>query len=404
MKRALLILIALAGAAYGAGAPVHVPFVARLADNGMPITGNNHDLVVELYANATGGTAIWSEERNPVPISSDGLVYLELGAVTPFPDGTFDGATKYLQLTIDGQITTTRIPVDSAPYAISANSATTATTATTANDATMLGGKPAGDYQPVVTGATCTMGHFLSSIDPATGAATCMPDSVYTAGTGLVLTGNAFSVDPTKFQARVADACGPNAAIASINQDGTVNCQSVPSYTAGNGLSLSGTQFSIDPTKTQARVGGSCSPGFAIRVIDQTGNVTCEPTGGGGGSSPTPVGGSDANSAVYTSNNTYGDISGDVGPSVTVSIGASGSAIITVTADMAPTAGAQGYMSFSGAGITASDAMALNSSGTTSATFYVTGLSPGTQTITAKYKTNNKNVTLSSRHLVVTPL
>src|SRR5690242_18129798 len=233
MKRALLILVALAGAAYAGGAPLNIPFVARLADGGMPITGN-HDLLVELYAAGSGGTALWSEERNPVAIPADGLLYLDLGSVTPFtnPSMIFDGTTKYLQITIDGQISTSRIPVESAPYAINASTASTAdtaTTATTANNATNLGGKPPSAYQAAIM-STCTAGTFISAINPSTGVATCTPENVYTAGTGLSLTGTAFSVDPTAVQSRVTGTCGPNAAIGMVKQDGTVTCESFPTY------------------------------------------------------------------------------------------------------------------------------------------------------------------------------
>jgi hypothetical protein len=39
----------------------------------------------------------------------------------------------------------------------------------------------------------------------------------------------------------------------------------------------------VDPTQVQRRVIGSCDVGNAIRVINDAGTVTCEPTGGGGG-------------------------------------------------------------------------------------------------------------------------
>jgi hypothetical protein len=57
-----------------------------------------------------------------------------------------------------------------------------------------------------------------------------------------------------------------------------------PSYTAGFGLALAGTQFSVEPAQIQRRVTDSCAPGSSIRAIAQDGGVTCQVSGGGGAS------------------------------------------------------------------------------------------------------------------------
>jgi hypothetical protein len=54
-------------------------------------------------------------------------------------------------------------------------------------------------------------------------------------------------------------------------------------YTAGTGLTLTGSEFSVNTSLIQARVGGECSSGNAIRVIHADGTVTCEPVAGGAG-------------------------------------------------------------------------------------------------------------------------
>ena len=411
MKRALLILVALAGAAYAGGAPLNIPFVARLADGGTPLTGN-HDLVVELYSAGSGGSALWSEERNPVAIPADGLLYLDLGSVTPFtnPSMIFDGTTKYLQITIDGQISTSRIPVESAPYAINASTAATADSATTANNATNLGGRPASAYQPTISpGATCVAGTYIASIDPSTGVATCMADNIYTAaaGGGLKLSSNAFSVDPTLFQERVTEMCGATGAIGKINQDGTVSCNTFPTYAAGTGLNLNaGTNtFSVDTTTTQARVTQTCPVGQAIRAIGAGGTVTCQSAAAG-----LPSAG---NGAVATSETTAGASYGDLtttGPTATATVPTSGNVMVTLTAMETPSgAGKVAYMSFSdGGAITPSDAQALSATSNAaqaSASYFLSGLTPGASlTLTAKYRSSGGMAAFANRQLVIVPM
>jgi hypothetical protein len=54
-------------------------------------------------------------------------------------------------------------------------------------------------------------------------------------------------------------------------------------YTAGAGLTLSGTQFRVDPAAVQTRVTGLCAVGSSIRIIDDDGTVVCEPDDNSGG-------------------------------------------------------------------------------------------------------------------------
>ena len=71
-------------------------------------------------------------------------------------------------------------------------------------------------------------------------------DTTYTAGAGLTLDGTRFSVTTSTIQSRVDASCTSGTAIRSINQDGSVSCEpdDDTTYTAGNGLVLNGTQFS----------------------------------------------------------------------------------------------------------------------------------------------------------------
>jgi len=81
-------------------------------------------------------------------------------------------------------------------------------------------------------------------------------------------------------QARVTGTCMAGSSIRAIAADGTVTCEADDdtTYSAGSGLTLSGTTFAVNTSTIQARVSGSCGAGHAIRAIAADGTVTCEVT------------------------------------------------------------------------------------------------------------------------------
>ena len=91
-------------------------------------------------------------------------------------------------------------------------------------------------------------------------------------------------------QNKVTGVCAVGSSIREIKTDGTVTCEATTgtgggaSYTAGSGLTLAANQFSVDATKTQSRVSGVCAAGSAIKEVKPDGQVICEAvssTGGG---------------------------------------------------------------------------------------------------------------------------
>jgi hypothetical protein len=361
-----------------------------------------------------------------VAIPADGLLYLDLGSVTPLDATVFGGAKKYLEVTIDGQITTPRIVIESTPYAIRSGEATHA------GDSDTLGTHPASFYQARVSNA-CASGSAIASID-ATGGVVCQTVPTYTAGTGILLTAGQFSVDTSAIQARVSGVCNTGA-IETIAANGTVTCLTAGTglafstgqftvdfattqhaiapcaagavlsktdstgtascITAGTGLAVSGSSWTVDTTAIQKRVTGTCSTG-AITAIAADGTVTC---GGTGATSATVAG------QQQTNNTSYSSLGG--GPAVTVTIGASGSALVTVTGAITPTLGNSAFMGFAVDAGAASDTEALaisNDFAQASATYLVTGLSAGSHTFTAKYRVSGgTNAQFANRSLIVIP-
>jgi|GEM_PF-798525 len=126
--------------------------------------------------------------------------------------------------------------------------------------------------------ATCGEGSSIREVNQD-GTVVCEPDddTLYDAGFGLVLSGTTFLADPTVVQARITATCGAGSSIRQVNEDGTVVCEPDDDtlYNAGTGLILSGTTFLPDPTYLQRRV-APCGASYAIQSVNQDGSVVCQ--------------------------------------------------------------------------------------------------------------------------------
>lgn len=97
-----------------------IAYQGRLADsNGSPIS-STLDMTFRLYSVATGGAALWIEERTEEV--SDGLFNVMLGSVTPVPQSVITGNSNlFLGITIgtDGEMAP-RVQLGSVPFAVQA--------------------------------------------------------------------------------------------------------------------------------------------------------------------------------------------------------------------------------------------------------------------------------------------
>ena len=109
------------------------------------------------------------------------------------------------------------------------------------------------------------------------------------AGTGLTggsITGDAtLNVDATQIQSRINSSCPAGQSVRSVDASGNVVCEADDdtTYSAGTGIILNSTTFSVDPSAVQARVTGTCPPGSYMQAIDADGLVSCFDDEIGGG-------------------------------------------------------------------------------------------------------------------------
>lgn len=84
-------------------------------------------------------------------------------------------------------------------------------------------------------------------------------------------------VDTSGLQDRVSGNCVIGSSIRAINEDGSVECEidDDTKYTAGFGLVLVGNEFSMDSATIQQRVSVACPDGYAIKEIKVDGGVEC---------------------------------------------------------------------------------------------------------------------------------
>lgn len=116
--------LALAASALAAG-PQLINYQGILTnDQGNPLDGS-YDLTFRIYPYSTGGTALWTEDHEMVPVDN-GLFNLILGG-NPFPAGLFSSGQRWLGISVGGAAELVpRMQFTSVPWALRASVADTA--------------------------------------------------------------------------------------------------------------------------------------------------------------------------------------------------------------------------------------------------------------------------------------
>lgn len=211
-----------------------------------------------------------------------------------------------------------------------------------------------------------------------------------------------------------------NISILNDFASGTISFAAGGSSTAHMTIGATGaTTFSSSVTANSlVKSGGTASQILAAdgSVITAGTNITISSGTISSTASGFTASGNVINTIQTTTSATYVDLA-TAGPSATVTIGASGTAIVMLTAQaMTASSGVEAYMGFAVSGATtvaASDTQALVSAtrntGDTpksAATFWVTGLNAGSTTFTSKYRSGTSG-TLASfdyRNIIVIPV
>ena len=243
-------------------------------------------MTVSLYDAPDGGTLLYSETIPAVQVVG-GRFSLQLGKVNPIPSGLFNNPQVFVGVSVDGSPELPRQQLVTAPYAFVAQSAVNASFARSASSLDCSGCVTTSNLgQGVVTtdkiGAACSPGQILKRLSSGWG---CAEDEgvLYSAGEGLVLQGTEFSLDTAFTDARYVTAGKPNSVTGPMLQPGSVTADKIGEPCAvgqvlkktASGWSCSRDESNIYTGADFVLSGQSCPSGQVVKGAQADGTLVC---------------------------------------------------------------------------------------------------------------------------------
>ena len=182
-----------------------ISYQGRLTDASGQPTGGSKSIEFRLYTQMLGGTAVWSETKT-VQVTN-GVFTTALGSVgNPLPESAFEGNT-WLESVVEGTVLSPRTRILSTGYAFRA------AVAESVPDGSIDTAKLADGAvtNPKITGMAWSK---LTSV-PVGFADSTDNDTLFKAGTGLLLNEVTFSLDPTRPTASTGNSVGTQALLLS---------------------------------------------------------------------------------------------------------------------------------------------------------------------------------------------
>jgi hypothetical protein len=208
---AMMMSLMMVAGAGWAAAPQLVPIQGMLTDTDDVPIDGEVSAVFSIYTSEVGGSAFWTEIQR-VRVTR-GFFTAYMGDINVLDLVTFrDYGDLWLGIQIESDPEMQRVMLGTNPFAAYAEYCGSI-------DPTLLPGEvPVGPQ-------SCTGTQKVSGID-ASGNVVCTDDEGedYTAGTGLTLSGTTFAADVTYLQRRVIGTCATGSAISAVAVDGSVTC------------------------------------------------------------------------------------------------------------------------------------------------------------------------------------